>query len=277
MVTNGTLLTDELCRYLLSRELVDISVSIDGWDEESNKLRRNDGMFKDAVEGVKRLVKIKKELGNTVTEICVKPIIDRTQDEEFFEKMIALTLELKADKVKFANPERSLNHSRGYYSNDVDSYYRTIDLIASLKKKYADKLIVTNCTNPCVGFKNIGIAGMHGCIGGQELIAIHADGRITPCLMNHIVLGNYNEYGSMKNFYNTDNLEKYAKRIDYPECYDCKLYASCRGGCQVRKIVQCGNTTGRDPICPIENNINLDGVVPIEEDVLMPIWVAHSL
>lgn len=277
MVTNGTLLTDELCRYLLSRELVDISVSIDGWDEESNKLRRNDGMFKEAVEGVKRLVKIKKELGNTVTEICVKPIIDRTQNEEFFEKMIALTLELKADKVKFANPERSLNHSRGYYSNDVDSYYRTIDLIASLKKKYADKLIVTNCTNPCVGFKNIGIAGMHGCIGGQELIAIHADGRITPCLMNHIVLGNYNEYGSMKNFYNTDNLEKYAKRIDYPECYDCKLYASCRGGCQVRKIVQCGDTTGRDPICPIENNINLDGVVPIEEDVLMPIWVAHSL
>ena len=277
MVTNGTLLTDELCRYLLSRELVDINVSIDGWDEESNKLRRNDGMFKEAVEGVKRLVKIKKELGNTVTEICVKPIIDRTQNEEFFEKMIALTLELKADKVKFANPERSLNHSRGYYSNDVDSYYRTIDLIASLKKKYADKLIVTNCTNPCVGFKNIGIAGMHGCIGGQELIAIHADGRITPCLMNHIVLGNYNEYGSMKNFYNTDNLEKYAKRIDYPECYDCKLYASCRGGCQVRKIVQCGDTTGRDPICPIENNINLDGVVPIEEDVLMPIWVAHSL
>ena len=86
MVTNGTLLTDELCRYLLSRELVDISVSIDGWDEESNKLRRNDGMFKEAVEGVKRLVKIKKELGNTVTEICVKPIIDRHKMKNFLKK-----------------------------------------------------------------------------------------------------------------------------------------------------------------------------------------------
>lgn len=279
MVTNGTLLTEELCRYLLSRKLVDISVSIDGYDEETDLLRRNDGRFKEALEGIKTLVRLKKEMGASSTEICVKPIIDRSQDENFFEKMIELTLDLQADKVKFANAERSLNHPRGYYGNDVESYYRTIKIISKLKKKYADKVIVTNCTNPCVGFGNIGIKGMHGCIGGQELIAINADGRITPCLMNHIVLGNYYDYSSMKEFYSSNKLTDYAKRIDYTECYNCKLYRSCRGGCQVRKIVQCGDTTGMDPICPISNNINLDGVVSItnDDEMMTPIWVAHSL
>ena len=279
MVTNGTLLTEELCRYLLSRELVDISISIDGWDEKSNQLRRSKGVFEKAIEGVKKLVKIKKELGNTITEICVKPIVDRTQDIEFFEKMIELTMELKADKVKFANAERSLNHPLGYYSNNVDDYYKMIHIISDLKQKYANKVIVTNCTNPCVGFGNVGIPGMHGCIGGQELLAINADGRITPCLMNHIVLGNYYDYGSMTSFYDSQEiLDNYAKRIDFSECYECILYASCRGGCQVRKIVQCGDTKGKGPICPMINNISLNGVVkPNNEGILIPIWVAHSL
>lgn len=280
MVTNGTLLTEELCQYLISRELVDISISIDGWDEKSNQLRRSKGTFEKSIEGAKMLIETKKKMKNKITEICIKPIVDRTQDIEFFENMIKLTLELHADKVKFANPERSLNHPLGYYSNNVNNYYEMINIIGSLKKKYEGKLVVTNCTNPCVGFKNVGIPGMHGCIGGQELIAINADGRISPCLMNHIVLGNYYDYGSMKKFYDTSKeLEKYARRIDYKECYECRLYQSCRGGCQVRKIVQCGNTTGKDPICPILNNVSLDGVADFDsyDDIITPIWVAHSL
>lgn len=278
MVTNGTLLTEDLCRYLLSRELVDISVSIDGYDEESSLLRRNDGKFKEAIEGVKMLVRLKKEMGNTISEICVKPIIDRYQDREFFEKMIELTMELGADKVKFANAERSLNHPLGYYSKDVDSYYKTIKMIADLQKEYKDKVVVTNVTNPCVGFGDIGIVGMKGCIGAQELIAINADGRITPCLMNHTVLGNYYDYGSMRNFFdNADSLSTYCNTIVNEECFDCKIYSTCRGGCQVRKIVQTGKIAGKDPICPIENNIALDGVIVPERGILTPVRVSHSL
>lgn len=278
MVTNGTLLTKELCRYLLSRELVDISVSIDGWDEESSLLRRNDGKFKEAIEGVKMLVRLKKEMENTISEICVKPIIDRSQNKEFFEHMIELTLELGADKVKFANTERCLNHPLGYYSNNVQNYYDMIDMIAKLQDQYKNRVVVTNVTNPCVGFGNIGVAGMHGCIGAQELIAINADGRITPCLMNHVVLGNYYDYGSMRNFFDlSEKLTSYGKMIDKAECHDCTIYSTCRGGCQVRKIVQTGKIEGKDPICPIINNISLKGVCPSVTDILTPIRVSHSL
>ncbi len=278
MVTNGTLLTEDLCRYLLSRELVDISVSIDGYDEESSLLRRNDGKFKEAIEGVKMLVRLKKEMGNTISEICVKPIIDRSQDRSFFERMIEFTLDLKADKVKFANAERCLNHPLGYYGNNVKSYYETIQVISEFQKKYMDKVIVTNVTNPCVGFGRIGVPGMHGCIGAQELIAINADGRITPCLMNHIVLGNYYDYGSMKNFFDTSTkLASYGKSIDLEECHNCSIYATCRGGCQVRKIVQTGKIAGKDPICPVTNGMVVNDVNIIDDEILMPIRVSHSL
>ncbi len=278
MVTNGTLLTEKLCRYLLSKELVDISVSIDGYDEESSLLRRNDGKFKEAIEGVKMLVRLKKEMGNTISEICVKPIIDRSQDREFFVKMIELTMDLKADKVKFANAERSLNHPLGYYSHDVESYYGTIKMISELQKEYGDRVVVTNVTNPCVGFGDIGIMGVHGCIGAQELIAINADGRITPCLMNHTILGNYYDYGSMKNFFdNSETIATYGKSIVNEECFGCKIYSACRGGCQVRKIVQTGKIQGKDPICPISNGVALEEIVTTKRSVLTPIRVSHSL
>lgn len=277
VATNGTLLTDDICRYLLSKPLFDISVSIDGWDEQTYGYRRTAHMFQKATEGVRRLVEIKKEYGSQ-TEICVKPIVDRYQTVEFFENMIALTIELGADKVKFANPERSLNHPRGHYGNDVEKYYDNIHLIQSLQAKYKDKIAVTNGTNPCVGFGLVGVDGMKGCIGGQELIAINGDGRITPCLMNHKILGNYYDNNSMIHFFETSSeLNEFIDQIQYPQCYDCMLYPRCRGGCQVRKIVECGEMAGRDPICPITHKMSLDKLSVINKELLMPIRVVHSL
>lgn len=277
VATNGTLLTEEMCHYLLAQDIFDISVSVDGWDEKSNCKRRDSGAFERAISGVKKLVKAKTDLGSR-TEICIKPIVDRYQDVTFFENMINLGIGLGVDKVKFANPERSLNHPSGYYGNDVELYYKNIKLIQSLKEKYKDIIIVTNGTNPCIGFGQVGIFGMRGCIGGQELLAINGDGRITPCLMNHYVLGNYYDIGTLIEFWNSSEvLDRFIDEIKDEDCYSCELYEHCRGGCQVRKIVQRGVMNGRDPICPIENNIPLDGIIDIVRDDVTPIRVVHSL
>lgn len=42
---------------------------------------------------------------------------------------------------------------------------------------------------------------MRGCIGGQELLTINPDGRITPCLMNDTELGDYLTTGALINFF----------------------------------------------------------------------------
>lgn len=277
IATNGTLLTDDICEYLLSRNIFDISVSLDGWDYASSmRLRGREG-FDDAVSGIRKLVRIKNRIKSD-TEICIKPIIDRQLDWDFYEKMTRLAIELKVDKLKLINPERSTNHPLGYYGIDVDKYYQMNLIIANLQQKYRNHITITNGSNPCTGFGYIGVKGLNGCVGGQELLAINPDGRISPCLMDHTVLGNYYDYGSIESFLNNSKeLELYQKNKDEIVCHSCKIYGRCRGGCQVRKIVQTGKRVGRDPLCPVLNGVNINPTIHEYSEVLSMIICAHSL
>lgn len=277
IATNGTLLTDEICEYLLTRNLFDISISLDGWNHESSvDIRGRDG-FEKAVEGTKKLVKAKQKT-QSETEICIKPIIDRQLSDEFYDRMVQLAIDLKVDKLKLINPERSINHPLGYYGIDVDKYYRMNLKILELQKEHRGVIAITNGSNPCNGFGNIGIKGLNGCIGGQELLAINPDGRISPCLMDHTVLGNYYSYGSMRDFLdNCQMIDHYQNDKDEVECHSCAIYSRCRGGCQVRKIVQTGTRTGKDPLCPVFNDIYITPHIHEYSDVLSMIICAHSL
>lgn len=277
LATNGTLLTEDICEYLLSKELFDISVSLDGWNSESSIMYRGREHFDEAIIGVQNLVKTKNKM-KSKTEICIKPIIDRQLDEYYYEKMVELAIELKVDKLKLINPERSINHPRGYYGKDVQKYYLMNSLISNLQNKYKNTIVITNGSNPCNGFGNIGIKGMNGCVGGQELLAINPDGRISPCLMDHTQLGNYYDFGSMKSFLdNCTKLESYQLKKDYKKCHDCEIYSRCRGGCQVRKIVQTGTREGIDPICPIHNAVLINKNISKYSENLDLIICAHSL
>ncbi len=252
LATNGTLITKELAEEMLDYDLFSVSVSIDGWNEETNSALRGKGFFEKSVRGTKNLIRAKEEKRSR-TEICLKPVYDYNSSDDFFENMIKLALAIGVDKIKFANPERSLNHELGHYGKHKKRYYEQIKLVKSLQEKYSGQIKVTNANNPFVGCPEIGIKGLHGCIGAQELITINPDGRITPCLMDDKILGNYFEYGSIKEFLiKSKTLGEYLGEVDNEKCYSCKSYSVCRGGCQVRKIVEYGKITGCDPLCPEE-------------------------
>lgn len=253
LATNGTLLSESICSLLMNTDLFAVSISLDGWNEEMNLMRRGGmvGNFTKIVEGIDRLVKEKKKT-NATTEICLKPTYETKVGADYFEKMICFAIDLGVDKIKFANPERSLNHEPQHYQHGIDCYYENMFSIRRLQKKYENKIKITNITNPAVGCGQIGIPGNNGCIGSQELIAINPDGRITPCLMNDTWLGNYYEYPSLRAFFEeSEELRKYRKTIQ-PDtrCIGCQAYNYCRGGCQVRKIVNNGAITGMDSYCP---------------------------
>lgn len=114
MATNGTLLTDEMCEILLGNDMFAISISLDGYDEETNNKRRGEGFFSVTVDGVRRLIKKRDEMGKK-TEICLKPIYEYNTSLNFFDRMTEFAISLGVDKIKFSNPERSVNHELGYY------------------------------------------------------------------------------------------------------------------------------------------------------------------
>lgn len=281
MATNGTLLTESMCALLMNTDLFAVSISLDGWNEKMNRIRRGGNIenFSRIVDGIKRLVEEKRKL-NARTEICLKPTYETKVGMDYFEEMICFAISLGVDKIKFANPERSLNHDPQHYQYGVDHYYENMFSIGRLQQKYQEKIKITNITNPAVSCGQIGISGNKGCIGSQELIAINPDGRITPCLMNDTWLGNYYEYPSLKAFFKeSKELRKYRETIQpNPNCLACDAFLRCRGGCQVRKIVNNGSITGMDSYCPILAGVEIPKKeTDISTHLFHKINVFHSL
>ena len=271
MATNGSLLSDDICELLTTNDLLSVSISIDSANEEKNDLLRGKESYQLIKEGLERLIKHKTK-NNSAVELCFKPVYYPNITEDEIMSLINLSKEVGIQKLKFANPERCLEHEKGYYGKIKEAYYKTALLISKCAKQ-ADGIQITNITNPFVHNFIIGIEENKGCIGAQELITINPDGRITPCLMNHYILGNIYDYKNLKQFLEESiRLKDYRKIIKNYDC-NCIQHESCRGGCQVRKIVEYGSIESIDPLCPKEL---LKGK-ETEKKLMRKVNVYHSL
>lgn len=279
MSSNGVILKDEIIDIMFNNGLFSITVSLEGPDEKSNSIIRGKGNFEKSIKNIKRLVKRKREL-NSKTLICLKMSYDTNVKKRTLRKMIDLALNLGVDVLKFSNPERCVFHDKGFYGSVYDNYYKTNNYVMKLKKKYKNKkLYISNIANPINECGQIGLPNMKGCIGAQELIAINPDGRISPCLMNQIPLGNIFDYDSISEFWNKNkNIKEYRKKISNYDCNNCKIHNTCRGGCQVRKYVEYGNIEGKDPLCPLNKElVNNEKTTNDDNRLLKEIKVLHSL
>lgn len=273
MATNGVLLDDKICDLLTSNALLSVSISIDSAFKEQNDITRGEGSYLKIMEGLSKLIEYKKKNGSNI-EICFKPVYYPDISIEEIKSLINISKKLGIQKLKFANPERCLEHGIGYYGKIKDLYYQTAKIIDECIKENDSDLQITNITNPVLNNCIIGIEENNGCIGGQELITINPDGRITPCLMNHYLLGNIYDYKSIREFLeNSEKLKKYKEIISDYSC-NCYFEPSCRGGCQVRKIVEYGKIINRDPLCPRDYLTSKDTK---RKELIRKVNVFHSL
>ena len=257
MVTNWLLLNDEICEIITNNNVFSVSVSIDWATEEINNRRRGSWNLAKAIKWIQKLAEYRKKKWVKM-EIDIKPTYLPDANLEELEALVLLAIDLGADKIKLANPERSLNNVQWYFGDHREDYYNTGDFINTLKEKYSDKISITNITNPLLWCLPIGVNGMKGCIWAQELITINPDWRITPCLMDDYDLGSIYEWSTMENFWNNSPLLKeYLQKINNTACWDCISYAHCRWWCQVRKIVQYGEIRWKDPLCPTEYKLDM--------------------
>ena len=272
MATNGTLLSDKICDLLTSNDLLSISVSLDNAIEAKNDETRGKKTYTKIIDGIQRLNKY-KAINNSDVELCFKPVYYPNITKEEINNLIKISLDLGIQKLKFSNPERCLEHENGYYGRIKQAYYNSASLIQECINENKSELLITNITNPYLSDFAIGIEENKGCIGAQELITINPDGRITPCLMNHTNLGNIYNYDSLKDFLeNSVELHKYYELISNYDC-NCNIYSACRGGCQVRKIVEYGNILLKDPLCPM-GQVNKK---TLQNEKIRKVNVYHSL
>jgi radical SAM protein with 4Fe4S-binding SPASM domain len=264
MATNGLLINDRILDILLRNDLKSVSFSVDGATEITNARIRGPGLFDRAIEGIRLTIKRRDQYGSTM-RVCIKPTYSPSTPDSELEDMVKLAIDLGVDVIKFANPERCLGHSQGHYGNSVDAYYQKIFLVQKLQHTFGSRIIITNVTNPLAGCGDIGIPGLAGCIGAQELLAINPNGNCTPCLMHPFNLGNVlTEYDGLRDFWSrAPSLPVLWSALAKPDaCRNCRFFARCRSGSTVRRIVEEGRfdrerNTGEfraiaDPLCPLD-------------------------
>ena len=260
MSSNGTTISEEIGDILIENDVISFTVSIESAEEEKNAEIRGKGVLDRSIEGIKKIIKYREE-HNGKFNVSIKMSYDVDTTEAEFEKMIDLAKSLKVDILKLINPERCTFHERGYYSKVADKYYKVQEIIRSLKEKYENDINITIVNSPVNLYCTTGLPNMKGCIGGQELIAINPDGSVTPCLMNKYDLGNIFDDKSIKNIYGGNKIKKYKKLISDYSCNDCQYSVQCRGGCQVRKIVEYGKIMSIDPLCPLKHKVEIKEVI----------------
>lgn len=299
MATNGILMNQKMAEMILDRDIFSVSFSFDGHNEETFAAVRGKGLFQKALKGLKVFKAARDEYraaGTGNTEISIKPTYTPYTPKEIMQGLIDLSIDVGADSLKFANPERCLYHEKGYYGKIRDDYYAMGQYIQELQEKYKGKLRISGINNPLLGgISEIGIPGTKGCIGGQELLTINPDGKLTPCLMHNADLGNIFEFVTLKEAWDKSAKLKGFRDslVEAEKCGTCDIHSSCRSGSTTRKIVEDGSlnearTTGAftkmaDPLCPSDYmkdhpGTKLQIVNPSSPfDNFKPVIVAHSL
>lgn len=201
MATNGLLINGEIAEIILRNNLKSISFSLDGASEETHGAIRGAALFDRTLGAIRLMTKLRDEARSTM-RVCIKPTYEPSTPSAELERIVLLGIDLGIDVVKFANPERCLHHEQGHYGTQVDEYYEKIHFIEKLQEKYGHQVVITNVNNPIAGCGDIGLPGLQGCIGAQELLAINPDGSITPCLMHPYKLGDLkSEYRGIRDFW----------------------------------------------------------------------------
>lgn len=259
MSSNGTMITEKLGKILINGEVTSFTVSIESANELKNANIRGEGVLSKAINGIKKIVEY-RDANNGKFIVAIKMSYDVDTTTKDIEDMIKLAIDLNVNVLKLINPERCTFHEKNYYSKNAEKYFKVQENIRKLKEKYGNRINVAVVNSPINMYCDSGLPKMKGCIGAQELIAINPDGSVTPCLMNKYYLGNIFDAKGIKNIYCSQEIQEYRKRIQDYDCNQCKYHSQCRGGCQVRKIVEYGKIENIDPLCPIKNNCKTEEV-----------------
>lgn len=305
IVTNGLLLGknrhgEEACEIIMNNDLVTATVSIDGYNKETYEAVRGKENWSKFIEGTKQLI-FYRDRAKSRTVVQWRKVWFPDTPVTHVEGIVQMGIQLGVDAVQFHCPERSLYNENGYYGKTSRGYYDLALNILRLQKKYEGNISIWNVWNPVVGCGEIGLPGMYGCVGAQELIAIHPTGGLAPCLMDQEYLGNLltDWDGDLGRFWRESRLlsvfQGFATEPD-PHCLGCQVIDHCRGGSVVRRKVEYGSNHDlrdgskpawvgkRDPLCAQDyteaNKRNLKKIkfpTGLETESFKTIVVAHSL
>ena len=243
IMTNGTLIDDELAKQIARLRPQAVQVSIEGKEDTHNDIRGKNNLKK-VIKGIEHLhdhnvrvhvsftahaenyteftdvVELGAELG--VSKIWSDRMIPFGEGEKL--KHLVMTPDQVNDYIRIMHEARTKLTERGFCRTDV-SMGRALQFL-------------------------VGGGGIYDCGAGTRVMIVMPDGDILICRRMPISLGNVKET-TLTDVYFTDPLcLKLRNRNSIPDrCRGCKYQHSCRGGLKCLAYEMLGDPLAGDPGC----------------------------
>lgn len=231
ILTNGTLINDDIATKIAKLNPVFVQISLDGTAEIHDRIR-GDGQFEKALKGIDAL----KNHG-------VKVLVSFTAMKEnylSFHELAKICKEHFVDKLWW---DRVVTDDNTIYLTTKE--FETLSKQADkLKAKY--KFISNNRalqglpSNTC----------SYTCSAGKRLLIILANGDMMPCRRLPFTIGNIFDERELEELIRINPIMNNLSLPIIPhECSSCKFAPSCRGGAKCVTYAQTGKLGIRDVNC----------------------------
>lgn len=222
ILTNGTLITENIAKKIKSYNPYYVQVSLEG-GQKTNDYIRGKGTYKKIAKGIKNLKKY-----NIFTSISFTAT---TLNYKEFPKVVSYAKKYKVDNV-WSDRYIPLGDSEDKnLSLNVSQTQEYLSIMAKerlkLKRKQYNKTTISMYR--ALQFQKTNDFA-YGCTAGDTLLTVMENGDLVPCRRMPIVVGNLLK-DDMYKLYKTNSILKELRKNTIPDdCNDCEHAQMCHGG-----------------------------------------------
>jgi len=222
ILTNGTLITENIAKKIKSYNPYYVQVSLEG-GQKTNDYIRGKGTYKKIAKGIKNLKKY-----NIFTSISFTAT---TLNYKEFPKVVSYAKKYKVDNV-WSDRYIPLGDSEDKnLSLNVSQTQEYLSIMAKerlkLKRKQFNKITISMYR--ALQFQKTNDFA-YGCTAGDTLLTVMENGDLVPCRRMPIVVGNLLK-DDMYKLYKTNSILKELRKNTIPDdCNDCEHAQMCHGG-----------------------------------------------
>ena len=222
ILTNGTLITDEIAKKIKEYNPYYVQVSLEG-GKKTNDYIRGDGTYKQIAEGIKNLKKydIYTSISFTANKLNYKE----------FPKVVKYARKYNVNNV-WSDRYIPLGNSK---DKDLALNYDETREYLKIMYQEREKLINKKNNNTSISMNRALQFQMtynpaYGCTAGDTLLTVMENGDLVPCRRMPIFIGNLLKDNMYDLYKNNKILKKLRKETIPDDCKDCEHSNMCHGG-----------------------------------------------